>query len=517
MLFRGAIPFVLAACTLVCVAEEATVRPKPTLNEVLASMPENLRYVPPRIPDEANAYPMLVKAAALLTKENYSETYSRLVHALLAGRIFPEGEDGEQLRDWFRHNRDALDLIDKALQVGVCCIPLNTQKPPVLEKGISSSFRQLVRLKQVEALDLADRGEWEKAAAAALQVVQLGRLYAQNGPPLIEFLTGSGCESIGLGTLRSLAQSDGVTAQALSTILRELETPWDAKGAEQASINREFLTLFAWPLAHVTADQPVAAKLNTVLTYSWGVPDNVDLEFDDLLVGKPQAFKIAETRQLYEKLHADLLKCLNTTWPQRPKDIGTELEAFCNRWDMSFSLLMKHVIFLHQQKAQKAKDPEDRDTAKRQLWGLGDAGTMLSGFVEDLDAEEKKTLLHSLEEPNAVGQMVVTLHVRVMIRSVLHVHQEAAYLGATRLVVALRIYEGRTGALPDDLAELVKSGILQKVPVDPFSCQPFAYSKARRLIWSVGENEKDDGGVATGDGYGDPDIVWSLAILKSAK
>jgi hypothetical protein len=33
------------------------------------------------------------------------------------------------------------------------------------------------------------------------------------------------------------------------------------------------------------------------------------------------------------------------------------------------------------------------------------------------------------------------------------------------------------------------------VPTDPFNDQPLRYSKERRVVWSVGADEVDDGGV----------------------
>ena len=35
---------------------------------------------------------------------------------------------------------------------------------------------------------------------------------------------------------------------------------------------------------------------------------------------------------------------------------------------------------------------------------------------------------------------------------------------------------------------------VEAVPLDPFDGQPLRYSKERRIIWSVGENLRDDGG-----------------------
>jgi len=68
----------------------------------------------------------------------------------------------------------------------------------------------------------------------------------------------------------------------------------------------------------------------------------------------------------------------------------------------------------------------------------------------------------------------------------------------TRLALALRLYEEQHGALPEGLGALVP-GWLEAVPVDPYDGQLFRYDHARRLVYSVGANRRDDGGPRTGD------------------
>ena len=48
--------------------------------------------------------------------------------------------------------------------------------------------------------------------------------------------------------------------------------------------------------------------------------------------------------------------------------------------------------------------------------------------------------------------------------------------------------------LPESLDELVEEGILPSVPMDMFADKPLRYDPERRLIWSVGPDEVDDGG-----------------------
>jgi hypothetical protein len=57
----------------------------------------------------------------------------------------------------------------------------------------------------------------------------------------------------------------------------------------------------------------------------------------------------------------------------------------------------------------------------------------------------------------------------------------------------LRAYQLTHGKLPENLDALVPE-FLDKVPVDAFDGQPLHYSPDRKIVYSVGQNLKDDGG-----------------------
>ncbi len=63
-----------------------------------------------------------------------------------------------------------------------------------------------------------------------------------------------------------------------------------------------------------------------------------------------------------------------------------------------------------------------------------------------------------------------------------------------KAVVGARLFEKRRGRLPASLDELVTAGILKAAPTDPFSGGELRYDSKRRVVWSVGEDLKNDGG-----------------------
>ena len=98
-------------------------------------------------------------------------------------------------------------------------------------------------------------------------------------------------------------------------------------------------------------------------------------------------------------------------------------------------------------------------------------------------------------------------------------------INGVRIILALKAYQAAYGAYPDSLAALRKyprgagaaperGSRIQRWPLpdDPFSGKPFVYRRqgAGFILYSWGENLKDDGGNATADGGPPPDIVWKF-------
>lgn len=94
---------------------------------------------------------------------------------------------------------------------------------------------------------------------------------------------------------------------------------------------------------------------------------------------------------------------------------------------------------------------------------------------------------------NAAGKMLIAATYPA-IESVLKARCQAECdCAGLRLAIACQRYEPKTGHLPEKLDDLVPT-FIEAVPADPFDGQPLRYSRARRIVWSVGENLRDDNG-----------------------
>jgi hypothetical protein len=69
-------------------------------------------------------------------------------------------------------------------------------------------------------------------------------------------------------------------------------------------------------------------------------------------------------------------------------------------------------------------------------------------------------------------------------------------LAATRILLALKAYKLEKGKLPATLAELAPE-YLDSVPLDDYDGLPMRYNAAKKVVYSVGKDLKDNGGIGT--------------------
>jgi len=89
-----------------------------------------------------------------------------------------------------------------------------------------------------------------------------------------------------------------------------------------------------------------------------------------------------------------------------------------------------------------------------------------------------------------------------------------------RIGIACKIYKNLKGHFPDKLTEL-SPDILKKIPVDPFTGDPFIYKKQDSgfIVYSIGNNLKDEEGKGTWQIVSfvmeKDDWAWKEKVLKN--
>jgi hypothetical protein len=100
--------------------------------------------------------------------------------------------------------------------------------------------------------------------------------------------------------------------------------------------------------------------------------------------------------------------------------------------------------------------------------------------------------------PNGVGDFLDTMTIDSW-RKVAAVRCGGATApGVAQTMIALRAYAAAHGELPATLAALVPA-YLPRVPADGYDGAPLRYSRGKKLVWSVGDDLRDDGGAAPED------------------
>jgi hypothetical protein len=109
------------------------------------------------------------------------------------------------------------------------------------------------------------------------------------------------------------------------------------------------------------------------------------------------------------------------------------------------------------------------------------------------DVDSRPSLAAIFLSGNGVGQILYYMTMPAIIPSLATKSKGDTQLQATRIILALRAYQLTHGNLPSDLNALVPE-FLDAVPADDFDGQPLRYAPDRKIVYSVGQNLKDDGG-----------------------
>ena len=104
------------------------------------------------------------------------------------------------------------------------------------------------------------------------------------------------------------------------------------------------------------------------------------------------------------------------------------------------------------------------------------------------------------------------LYTRMMLPNIymyLHENELDALMGAAETAIANIIYKQKHGEYVDSLDQITPE-ILQALPIDPFTGKNYIYKKKARgfIVYSLGENLRDDGGLRRKAREKDYDIVW---------
>ena len=116
-------------------------------------------------------------------------------------------------------------------------------------------------------------------------------------------------------------------------------------------------------------------------------------------------------------------------------------------------------------------------------------------FPEPPDYLTKHSNARLYASGNGVGLILSWMMIPALCRFLEQKCRENCAIAATQILIALKCSKVRTGELPDSLDELVPE-YFPEVPLDDFDGKPMKYSKEKRVVYAVGADLEDNGGVS---------------------
>ena len=465
--------WLLAIATLVATASPAPTAEKPPL-------PDDLYFEFKAVPADQNAMIDWRRAAQLEAVPNEKEKQALKFCWTPADRE-PSADDLAGLQSWLKRDQPALDMFSASLAKPMAQWPernaQNTQ-PEI------AAFSHLMRARLFAADQLAEQNKFEDAARSLEDSLKLAQMGIEGDPELIHYLLACSARTLTQDAIIRLAARKQVPLPVLERLLNDLLKLDSETNLYSKILRIEFTSDYNEPfdLKKLVADWSKISETNAAMAL---FPDDCIRPFKVLLDPSlvpfhPKPFDwnadIEATADHYRIYRTNAC----SAWADRSGEV--ELENVENRTNLLLEIapLMKLVegepLPLSRQAAQRAKDAYLAiDNPVGRIMNCS-----LSGFV---GSDEKVFKCRTERE-------------------------------ATRAVLALLIFERRKGVLPEKLSDLVAEKILKAVPADPFSGGELLYSRERRIVWSVGQDETDDGGKAGETRWSGDDAVWTIPGLN---
>ena len=326
------------------------------------------------------------------------------------------------------------------------------------------SYRHLIRALGHRAAFLADEGRQDEALATIRTCYRYGRHLRAGNKSLVEQISGMAAESVATGALLRVLSGHRLESARLAALQEELEGLfvdedfWVNVGGEKLTIYDEIQRCFT------------AGRLGG------------------------------------EHLYPRRLALLRSGGDERTEDIVFDFVAKPRRWGT-----VARILFAHPDKE------ETRATFDRayESWDDWMRKTPAQLRAEGIDINDE---MEQAVEGNFLLEVMVPALGRVHELS----HLTKVRFDAALAIVALLRFQAERGSYPENLAELVAAGYLQRVPNDSWRSGPLTYRRtgADFLLYGWGENFTDDGGQPgkDEDDYWASDgdwVFWPVARAQS--
>lgn len=380
--------------------------------------------------------------------------------------------DYPHVSKWLAENERPLQFVAESVERSRCYIPivdamLPNRIAPVVEfrQGIDLG----VPLNLAEALCIRamlhhGEGRQDAAWSDALTCVRLGKQWGEHHSP-IDVMVGQFVSARGRETIRVLLDEAALTSERARRLLAELgdESTWPAFADFAGDMSR-CSTLAVFPLAARYGFRPLLDK--------YGIRPVGD------------AYYVSELRETSQtRLEAFAARCF-VDWEIAARVASRRCDEVCRACSLT-TRNQRETAFakLFPEKARNEGSPPPPVTrANLMRW--------VTPIFFDCFSRRRMYahLIARYVADNGIGVAALACELGTY-------EQHMLNLRLPQLGLALAAFRHDRGEFPASLDALAP-GYLKSVPLDPFTDKPFHYRRdgAGYLLYSVGENGKDDGG-----------------------
>lgn len=450
--------------------------------DVLELVDLRARYRATPLPAEDDGYRVLVELQKLRVIEPSlvdDREFTDLFRAVSAGeQRFPDGDFGERLKKVIDDNANGLRIVDQFARFRGVRFP-DVWKVPV------SELRQFLGIRRLQIMQLQSQGRFEDVTRRLFEFLHIAEMLEDSEGGLIAWLAGVSLEAGAYEMMLRLAAAPGCSIEQLESWQRRIN---DSRKRSLQSLaqclRRDYFTVQLSLLAklprNATLEQAVAAAVSQHRPPPERFLVNLrhtlcEWQVLALLTDHPAPFDRDETIQLSSLRLAEVIRVLKFD-RSPPRDIDDEEILRVEKlWPESMGLDVLSLFPLHLG-GPAWESWED-------FW---------NEIVAAVEASEKLA-----EIPNVFGKYLIAIHsdlAKADSLAVIAVRRRTR-IEASVTSLAIRRFERLQQRLPKTLQELVDAKLLSELPRDPIDDQPLRYDSSRRLLWSIGLDGQDDGGV----------------------
>jgi len=482
--------------------------------ELLALVPAELRYERVPLADCENAHSLWRQAVELLTdNEAISSALDRFIGGSCAGGVcetappepIPPRDNFVSPWDLLERYKPAIDLVEAGIARGRLQLPEARGYASFDEVccggAVTSRIRPIARLLRLRAKAYAAVGEFELALASVNSILRIAEMLLHADGVDITFLIAVAYHGIALTAAQELAAAPEIPATALRELLGLLDRDPEFRRSYIDCLRNDFCSITVHGLDPLPDGGEVTDLVDTMIAHFYPSTPTLDIE-DEGATPVPVDGRIAtRRRRILQVLTGhphplNKIKTIESLLPNLMENLDQARRTWQSvgrsRWQKLWERLWRRErklreLWPFQLTAWAPYEflSVDDEVPKIVKDSFSPSDRCYKNYLPPSDRTLAKLRAACLRHSNPVGELLHGSFVNGGFGFSIAVRTEA-HLAATRTIVALRLFVREQGHWPKNLQELVTTGTVSELPLDPFSGRPLVYNAEERSVSTVG-------------------------------